>query len=102
MTHVLIGQRDYTVPADWFVARVLLDCGDELAIEHETPSGAIQRQFIGANLVLKRASAWELGNVKRRAIELATSRRAAMTAAEQRWLEARKACFAAGEKALSE
>ncbi len=44
---VLIGAPGVSMPGDWFVATVLLVCGDEVATAH-TPAGQSepQRQFI--------------------------------------------------------
>lgn len=62
---VLLGSPGITLPSDWWLARVLLVCDDEIATEHQVASGAgPQRQFLHVGWVRAIGSIDELIMIK--------------------------------------
>lgn len=79
---VLVGTPGISMPGDWFMATVLLVCGDEIATEH-TPAGqsSPQRQFLPLEDVRAVGPYAELSAFKERARLAVKDKRDAVDAA---------------------
>ncbi|SMF82928.1 hypothetical protein SAMN06265365_14820 [Tistlia consotensis] len=88
---VLIGCPRFSLPSEWWLARVLWIDGEDLVTEHQPPSGGVQRNLTTVDQVIAVGSVEQLGHYRRRADALMSDMTGAIREAQQRIHEARRA-----------